>query len=174
MKNSVFLKKTRVLATFLLLLLQGCSVTAPYYYNVSLNKYDCSNWEYGFYPDVQDLLGCLSDEDKERMEYEKARIPVVGVPDSDLFFNVYQAAYIDGYSFFVVMQQRILRNTIYLTKTILDTSGNETDYSVAIHSFGIKEMSPLREAYVKGWDDGQNAAFERAKLKTKNGGTSIP
>jgi len=133
------------LLLLLSLLLHGCRTTEPYYSQMSLPDQE-EDFPYGYYHHMQNMLTCLSDEEKERFEHEKNAVVVKGVPASELFAEVYRTGYRDGYAYCVI------------TKCLYTGNYAQIGYW-AVSIFSLRETTPLRDAYVQGWSDGQCEAF---------------
>ena len=134
---------------FLMFVFQGCNTIAPYCQNMdALDAKELARWmtSHGFYREAHTLAYNLSGKQKAIMEREKNAVEVKGAPKSELLPEVYRKGYRDGYAYCVATQ--------YLhCRWIIIKKGH------MLHLFGNREMTPLQEAYVQGWDAGQSTAF---------------
>jgi len=149
-------------ALLLFPLLHGCITINPYYENVAQYDTDYPDWAEwgGYYYRMQGLLASLTDEQREIYEREKEAVEVKGVPESALFVDVYHQGYKEGYAY--------CKATKYLhCRYVIAKAGPDKGSSIMVHFLGTYEKTPLHEAYGQGWDDGQDAAFDRDWLRNR-------
>jgi hypothetical protein len=108
-------------------------------------------------------LAALSDEDKETMSRERALVVIPeGLKCDALFPEIYREAYADGYAF--------CKTKPPPPPPPLDDSGLELALD-GCH-MRMREQTPLRDAYISGWNNGYNSCLrgERQKRNEARGG----
>ena len=163
-----------------ILLLQGCTVMVPAEsYSMGAIVEDRAFLSlYDFYSKTQQTLAELSDEKKAQMERERAAVLadfVEAAPDScALFPEAYRAAYADGYALCAITRELFHPRLIVMDFPKTNASDNAelentppAPARVMFRVLGERESTPFRKAYIKGWSDGQEAAWHQIENQRK-------